>query len=122
MRRVLSPTELLRPELLIVLRPGVLLNERSGKKRDHHLVMTDERISLAGAARGGTVDDVRQRPVLALEVDVNGGQSTERDAVIAGDRDRLEKDLGKDHRRPAIEVNPLLEAGDITDEIPEIAE
>src|SRR5580765_3706462 len=75
------------------------IDNRGGEQRNHDLVVADERISAARAARGRTRDDVGLRPVHADEVQIHRCQVRESDPLVAAERDGLEKHFREHDRR-----------------------
>src|SRR4029079_7400450 len=69
----------------------------------HHLMVPRDLVSLAALQRG-TLDDVHARAIVALLVEIDRDEIPRFSGVeIPRDRERLEKDLGHDHRAAEVE-------------------
>src|SRR6266571_5084652 len=95
--------------------------ERCGQQGDHDFVVADERVAMArSGCRPG--DYVGLRTIAAYEVQIHRRQAVERDAFVARERDRLQKDLRQHDRRAAVQIDAAPEPRDVRDEIPEVAQ
>src|SRR5260370_28774854 len=100
---------------------GPARGQRGRYQRHEQLMMAGDgvavriRTAAAAAGSGGTLHYILQRTVVLNKVEVRGGNRAKRDAEIATDGDRFEKDFGQQDGRTPVKVNAarvhLLDAG-----------
>jgi hypothetical protein len=95
-------------------------DESSGEERHENFVMAGERVAagvfglaadffggviFCGGIRGGAADDVLQWAIVLEEIEIGGGDGTERSAEIARDGDGFEKNFRENDGRAPVEIN-----------------
>jgi len=96
-------------------------NYGGGNQRDQNLMVADQRDSRSNA-HDRPCHHVCLRAVHAQEIDVDGREAFERRALIARKGDRLQKYLGQDHGRTAVEIHAAGQPCHARGEVSKIAQ
>src|SRR5438874_12071650 len=83
--------------------------EHGGRKQwEHDLVVSDQQMTLAAFLRG-TAQDIGLRPIGRQEIHIHRGETSDRIAEIAGQRERFQRNLRRNHRRAEGEIAAAIE-------------